>query len=175
MVLKFTEQLGSSPFTSLDDFSAFVEDAANNAADIISSNAPGTRLPQILANSVYQIGPNEWGVGSYDDLGSAPEDPAPKGTIKDFLSDFPQYKSKDKKDRYWHAPWWFLPAAGKKKLMEMREQGRYGGEPGKAPYWHVLDVGHGRRAWVTGHHYVGKSTEQIRSLIDSRVRSFMGV
>jgi hypothetical protein len=177
-VLKFQEHLGKSPITSLDDFSAFLEDAAHWSADIIGDNAPGNRLPVLLRNSVHEIGPDKWGVGSYDDLGSAPDDPAPKGTIKDFLRDHPQYKvkGKDRKaQRYWHAPWWFLPTEGKRKLWEMREQGMYGGIPGKAPYWHVLDKGHGRRAWVSAHNYVGKSTEQIRAFVESRVRSFMGI
>lgn len=173
-MLTITETLDRSPLTSLDDFGPMVEDVAEGAAEILERNAPGRQLPNVLGNSVQEFAPNRWGVGSYDDLGSAPEDEAPKGTIREFLRDYPEYKAA-KGVPYWHSPWWYLPAEGKRKLFQEREMGKYGGETGKAPYWHVIDTGYGRRAYVKPTHYVNRSTHEIEVLIRQRIRDFMGL
>lgn len=177
-MLKITEQLSASPRTSLDDFSALIEDVAKGAAEFLEENAPGSNLKRILGGSVHEIGQDRWGVGSYDDLGSSPDDKAPSGTIKAFLKKHNKYRMKWVNGRppapYWNYPWAMLPQEGKDELEREREMGNFGGVPGKAPYWHVVDVGYGIPANVTGHHYVAKSTQQIIALNRQRIRDFMG-
>lgn len=63
---------------------------------------------------------------------------APKGTIAEFLKDFggPRRKPPDKS---W--AWWYLSKRQKEALDAARRQGKYGGQPGKAPYFWVQEYG----------------------------------
>lgn len=167
--------LGKSPLTSLDDFGPMMESVTNSVADALRANAPKDTglLADTLGDSVREIGKNKWVVGGYSDLGSRPSDISPKGTIASFLKDYPEFKAA-KGVQYWHAPWWYLPSAGKRKLREERMVGKYGGVAGKPPYWHVVDAGSGRPAYVKARGYVDKTTAQVDAIVRQAVRDFMG-
>lgn len=65
----------------------------------------------------------EFGVGNADKMGNPNR--APRNTIKEFLSDFPEFKRKTGvTSRY---AWWALPPEAKKRLESARRQGLYGG------------------------------------------------
>lgn len=125
-------------------------------------------LANILERSVHDLGDSAFGVGSFDDLGSSPEDKAPDGTIEKFLDRFPQYRDGGKHMFPWHE-------LGNDEFSQQtiafvldehrRKLGQFGGVAGKAPYWHVVDVGHsGPMAGVPARNYTEKALGQLERI-----------
>lgn len=92
--------------------------------------------PRRMVGSRFQV----W-IGDARGLGNANR--APRGTIKQFLKDYPQYRLRRKQGQFFtrSEAWWMLSRAGKAKLQELRQQGLYGGGyqgigSGKAAYFY---------------------------------------
>jgi len=87
------------------------------------------------------------GVGPYSEMGD-PRREAPRGTIKEFLQDYPQYYERGWKRKVGWPPsqaWWILPYEGKRQLDWSRSAGMYGGAvDGKVipAYWYLQEAGH---------------------------------
>jgi len=86
--------------------------------------------------------PDGYGVGGPVGPGEVlPEmEGASRGTIRDFLQEFPQYRT-GLRGQGRERAWWMLPYAGKVKLKEERMNGRFGGFPPRAPYWLIAEYG----------------------------------
>ncbi len=91
-----------------------------------------------MAAKLLRIGPakilggrGEWkfsvSLGDQARLGNP--DRAPRGTIRAFLKDYPQYRRRGKNSKSFQArqAWWLLSPAAKAKLQELRGSGLYGG------------------------------------------------
>ena len=85
--------------------------------------------------------PDGYGVGGPVGPGQPLPDPqaAPRGTIRDFLREYPEYRTGERIPQ--GMAWWHLPKAGKVKLKEERMAGRFGGDPPRAPYWLIAEYG----------------------------------
>lgn len=103
------------------------------------------------------------GVGSYDALGAAPTDSAPRGTIEQFLQDYPRFRLPPRDRPPKHLAWWVLPNEAKVLLEQGRRRGEYGGIPTKAPYWHIQNVG-SAAATIVGNQYVERALADIERL-----------
>lgn len=127
--------------------------------------------PRRLVGSRFQV----W-IGDARGLGNANR--APRGTIKAFLKDFPQYRLRRKQGQFFSRSeaWWMLSHAGKAKLQELRQQGLYGGGyqgigSGKAAYFYPQEGSQpewgdsARRAGITPTHFVGEAV-QVWTAVD---------
>ena len=113
------------------------------------------------------------GVGPEEKVGR--QRMAPKGTIRQFLKDYPEFRTHKAQARYGLDPrysWWNMPMAGRKKLQEEREAGNYGGKDAagsdKVPYLFAQDQSHpawlaaGQKAAIDGWKSVEKAMVQWR-------------
>jgi len=89
-----------------------------------------------------------YAVGPFDKLGR-PRSRAPKGTIRQFLEDYPQYayragRTKSGKQRVrrrrraFPSAWHFLSSEAKTKLRDLRRAGMYGMEGPSPRYWQAI-------------------------------------
>lgn len=120
----------------------FIEDLGSTLKVNLQENAP-TQTGTLIRNLGTTSGVRETaeglrlGYGQRSAIG--PDDQgAPRGTIKAFLRDFPEFKRKWSRVKTANRAWWALPQAGKEELQRQRQAGRYGGESGvgakKSPY-----------------------------------------
>lgn len=62
----------------------------------------------------------------------------------------------------WPMAWHYLTPAQKRTLEAARRGGDYGGDPNKAPYWYVQDVGM-ERVGIPAKGYIDRAIAAIRS------------
>ena len=105
------------------------------------SEAMHARSQIVKSGSVVLIG-----ISRFSSLGD-PEKKAPRGTIREFLawwrSEFPTRSGEGHRPKHQDKSraWWDLSMAQKMTLERERGKGRFGGIPGKAPYWWIQEVG----------------------------------
>lgn len=89
--------------------------------------ATGNMAQKLLRYRVRRLGGESWiYLGDRTQLGNPGR--APRGTIRAFLRDYPQYRLRGKKRQFQaRQAWWVLSGAAKRKLQELRMQGLYGG------------------------------------------------
>lgn len=56
--------------------------------------------------------------------------------------------------------WWYLTRRQKRVLQEQRQLGHFGGIPGRAPYWHIQEVGE-PKAHVRRQAYIRRSINAL--------------
>ena len=120
-----------------DAFSSTVQARAPKDTGWMSSTASET----VKLRSGY-------GVGPFDKLGR-PRSRAPRGAIRQFLEDYPQYayrlgKTKSGKQRVrrrrraFPSAWHFLSSEAKIKLRDLRRAGMYGMDGPSPRYWQAI-------------------------------------
>lgn len=95
-----------------------------------------------------RLSPTEWTVVEQEEA-PGPQQQTPKKTAKEVVSAY---------------AWWLLHQTEKDKLQEARSMGMFGGMPGRAPYWHVAEVGAGEYVsskHFYGHHYIRDTATEI--------------
>lgn len=116
-------------------------------------------VPEVRVEGFYLVGrlPAPPGLGT-------PYEAAPRGTIREFLRDFPQYRRREGGVPR-NMAWIMLSREGKAELRRQRRAGRYGGETsyavGRAPYF-----------WVVAAHTLPGKTSAIKAGLSGR-RGFM--
>jgi hypothetical protein len=99
--------------------------------------------------AVIERTPRGYGVSPYTKIG-APSKSSPRGTIRQFLEDYPQYRGRTKvftkagkpRKRLRRKPfpnaWHFLSADAKRKLAALRRSGLYGMSGPSPRYWQAV-------------------------------------
>lgn len=68
--------------------------------------------------------------------------------------------------------WWALSRRAREELLRQRLAGRFGGEMGKAPYWHVQEVGE-PHAQVEPHFYLERALRQFHEALPGSLRRYL--
>jgi len=125
-----------------------VKQMADNFSTVIKAVAPrDTGWMVSTASETTKLG-SGYAVGPFSKLGN-PRSRAPKGTIRQFLEDYPQYayragKTKSGKQRVkrrrraFPSAWHFLSAEAKRKLRDLRRAGMYGMDGPSPRYWQAV-------------------------------------
>lgn len=137
----------------------YIRDMVKDARFYIANNTP-EKSGQMSRNLRVQTGPRETAQGFVAGLGPRSRvgndrQPAPRGTIYQFLRDYPQFTeggtgnkvskaAKGKHGFVWRGAWQSLSANAKRLLQEKREQGLYGGSQDgaatdKSPWFFVQE------------------------------------
>lgn len=161
----------------------YIRHMIDDARTIILENSPtltGTLRRNITERTpirenkdgfVGGLGPRS-SVG-YEDRG------APRGTIRAFLRDFPQFRKKDRGKGDWFHPseaWKELGPEGQRVLQEQREAGNYGGlnqgvAAGKSAYFFPQEgsfpdwSASGKKANIFPQGFVKRSLDEWRELV----------
>jgi len=152
---KYTDQLGESLRSAV-------------AAQV--PVATGNMAQKLLRYRVRRQGGTTWiYLGDASQLGNPGR--APRGTIRAFLQDYPQYKLRGKKRRFQERQaWWMLSLPAKRKLQELRMAGQYGGGyqsigSGKAAYFYPQEgsdpdwAASAEAAGIVSQHFVAKAIQ----------------
>ena len=70
--------------------------------------------------------------------------------------------------------WWFLSAEASSLLAQARLGGKFGGMPGKAPYWFVVEEGD-ETVGVRGRHYIENAMAEFERVSPGIVENFFNV
>jgi len=161
----------------------YIRDMVEDARTIISYNSPsltGTLRRNIIEKTPVRetskgftagLGPR--GRVGFEDRGS------PRGTIKAFLRDFPQFRKKQQGKGDWFPAsdaWKELGPEGQRVLQQQREAGNYGGLDqgvgvGKSAYFFVQEGSFpdwrssGLKASLSGTGFVKRSLDEWRELV----------
>lgn len=120
----------------------YIEALGEDMKALLQDNAPsqtGNLVGNLTATSGIKENTSGFriGFGSRSRIGIS-NIGAPRGTIKQFLDDYPQFKRNWSLVRSAARAWWALPAEGKELLQQERLAGNYGGigaiGVGKSPY-----------------------------------------
>jgi hypothetical protein len=125
-------------------------------------------------------------VGPFSKLGN-PRSRAPKGTIKKFLEDYPQYayrmgKTKSVKQRVkrrrraFPSAWHFLSNEAKLKLRDLRRSGMYGMSGPSPRYWQAVQENRvpGQGGQMGGVNYVTLGYIAAYNIVDYVKRTIFG-
>ena len=72
--------------------------------------------------------------------------------------------------------WWRLTQTEKEALEAARSTGRFGGQPGRAPYWHVAEEGanvYPTSKYFSGYHYIRNTATEIYHNLDTIIRDYL--
>ena len=120
----------------------YIEALGEDMKSLLQENAPsqtGNLVSNLTATSGIKENASGFrvGFGSRSRIGTS-NTGAPRGTIKQFLDDYPEFKRNWSLVRSANRAWWALPAEAKALLQEERLAGNYGGinaiGVGKSPY-----------------------------------------
>jgi hypothetical protein len=69
--------------------------------------------------------------------------------------------------------WWYLSREARQLLRQERRQGRFGGQPGKAPYWYVQEHGN-VNANLRARFYIRRALDLWQPQARALVRAWLG-
>lgn len=125
-----------------------VKRMADSFSTVVQAMAPRETGWMVSAASEVVTTRSGYAVGPFDKLGK-PRTGAPRGTIRRFLEDYPEYaykmgKTKSGKQRVrrrrraFPGAWHFLSASAKRKLRDLRRAGAYGMDGPSPRYWQAV-------------------------------------
>lgn len=135
----------ASRVTALKNADREAKRIADSFSTVVQAMAPRDTGWMVTTASEVTKTNKGYAVGPFDKLGR-PRSRAPKGTIRRFLEDYPEYAYKGKagqtkkrrKRRAFPGAWHFLSAEAKRKLRDLRRAGAYGMDGPSPRYWQAI-------------------------------------